>query len=311
MRRRLALLALSLAAFTDGLGKPFSPPTPEERLQAIGDLSTLDSALWPAFLALEDFDPIPTPGENDWLAIHSEPGQSFQDFLADDMPRPDADQRVLYLQPIGRMDRTHIDVTQLADYCHLFFNTKVQLLPDFELDPNEARRRVNEFTGEKQLHAADILEFLQKRRPDDAFAVIAFTLTDLYPSDSWNFVFGLADYRRGVGVFSFARYGDPQTQAALFNERALKVMSHEIGHMYGIKHCVYFRCLMNGSNGLFETDSAPLNLCPVCLRKLHHSAQPDLLERYARLGAFYEQGDMPAAAAFTRKRVRRNLEHGF
>ena len=30
--------------------------------------------------------------------------------------------------------------------------------------------------------------------------------------------------------------------------RACKVMVHEVCHMFGIKHCVYFHCLMNGSN---------------------------------------------------------------
>jgi len=31
-------------------------------------------------------------------------------------------------------------------------------------------------------------------------------MTDLYPRDSWNFVFGLASLRERIGVFSFARY---------------------------------------------------------------------------------------------------------
>jgi len=31
-------------------------------------------------------------------------------------------------------------------------------------------------------------------------------MIDLYPQESWNFVFGEADIKRKVGVFSFARY---------------------------------------------------------------------------------------------------------
>ena len=34
-------------------------------------------------------------------------------------------------------------------------------------------------------------------------------------------------------------------------------MCHEIGHMYGIHHCVFFECLMNGSNHLQEADTGP------------------------------------------------------
>ena len=31
-------------------------------------------------------------------------------------------------------------------------------------------------------------------------------MTDLYPRDEWNYVFGLASIRERTGVFSFARY---------------------------------------------------------------------------------------------------------
>jgi len=50
--------------------------------------------------------------------------------------------------------------------------------------------------------------------------------------------------------------------------RACKTMSHEISHMFGIRHCIYYECLMNGSNKIEEADVKPAWLCPVCLRKL-------------------------------------------
>lgn len=27
---------------------------------------------------------------------------------------------------------------------------------------------------------------------------------------------------------------------------SLRVMNHEIGHMFGVTHCVYYECLMSG-----------------------------------------------------------------
>uniref|UniRef100_A0A2I3HAI8 Archaelysin family metallopeptidase 2 n=1 Tax=Nomascus leucogenys TaxID=61853 RepID=A0A2I3HAI8_NOMLE len=53
----------------------------------------------------------------------------------------------------------------------------------------------------------DILKFLKKKKPEDAFCVVGITMIDLYPRDSWNFVFGQASLTDGVGIFSFARYG--------------------------------------------------------------------------------------------------------
>lgn len=103
--------------------------------------------------------------------------------------------------------------------------------------------------------------------------MICILYDDLYPKDEWNFVFGLASSMKRTGVFSFARYKAPfipeaeDTQNKLLY-RALKVMTHEIGHMFNLKHCIYYKCLMNGSNHFEEFESKPGYLCGICLRKL-------------------------------------------
>ena len=42
-------------------------------------------------------------------------------------------------------------------------------------------------------------------------------------------------------------------------------------HLFGVKHCIYARCVMNGSNHIEEAESRPFVVCPVCLRKVHDS----------------------------------------
>src|SRR5207248_460192 len=128
------------------------------------------------------------------------------------------------------------------------------------------------------------------RLPADAFCVLAITMEDLYPEPSWNFVFGQASLHDRVGVYSFARY-DPafygQSRApgyeALLLRRSCKVLAHETSHMFGLTHCTFFHCLMNGSNHLAESDRRPLHLCPVCLRKLQSSVDFDVFGRYNAL----------------------------
>jgi hypothetical protein len=56
-----------------------------------------------------------------------------------------------------------------------------------------------------------------------------------------------------------------------------------------LAHCIYFKCVMNGSNHLAESDARPLSLCPVCLRKLQHTIGFDVLARYGRLLQFYRK----------------------
>jgi archaemetzincin len=80
-------------------------------------------------------------------------------------------------------------------------------------------------------------------------------------------------------------------------KRCCRVIAHEIGHMAGIGHCIYLRCLMNGSSSLAESDRRPLHLCPIDLRKLQWLVGFEFEERYRRLQQFWrEAGDAHEAA---------------
>ena len=61
-------------------------------------------------------------------------------------------------------------------------------------------------------------------------------------------------------------------------------MMHEVSHMFGLKHCVYYKCLMNGSNSIEESAKKPSSLCCICLHKLFYCLNFDIKERYHRLG---------------------------
>jgi len=138
--------------------------------------------------------------------------------------------------------------------------------------------RTNRMTKRRQILTGDILSLFKTRLPSDAFCLLSITMEDLYPEPSWNFVFGEAAPRERVGVYSFARY-DPAffrqprdaNYRALLLRRSAKVLAHETAHMFGLRHCIYFHCVMNGSNHLEESDARPMHLCPVCLRKLQFS----------------------------------------
>jgi archaemetzincin len=114
-----------------------------------------------------------------------------------------------------------------------------------------------------------------------------------------------------VGVYSFVRYdpmfyGQPPTADSrkLMLRRSSKVLAHETCHMFGIEHCVWFRCLMNGSNHLAESDARPLHLCPVDLRKLQWSIGFDVVERCRRLLDFDRREGFEDEAQWLDKRLR-------
>ena len=270
----------------------FQPPGPEVRRDAVGDLAGLPTNLQRAFAPdAPGFDPIPSPDPHDWLAVHPEPGQTFDQLKASRPNRPTDSRRMIYLQPLGEFaaDRSP-SIETLRQFAAAFFAMEVKALPAVSLDVARITSRRNPHTGGLQILTGDVLDFLKARVPADAFCLLAITMEDLYPEPSWNFVFGQASLRERVGVYSFARYhpafyGEPSATGAetLMLRRSCKVLVHETGHMFGLAHCTFFNCVMNGSNHLAESDRRPLHLCPVCLRKLHWSIGYDVLQRYNAL----------------------------
>lgn len=51
-----------------------------------------------------------------------------------------------------------------------------------------------------------------------------------------------------------------------------------------MKHCIYFTCLMNGSNNYEEASGKIPHICPICLRKLQYELQFDFAERFEARG---------------------------
>ena len=59
--------------------------------------------------------------------------------------------------------------------------------------------------------------------------------------------------------------------------------------MFGIEHCIYFHCLMNGSNNLEQDIASPMEFCPICIRKLQSNIGFDLVKRYEGLAACFKE----------------------
>lgn len=288
----------------------FTPPTSVERTAALGDVSGLPALLRCALEPRQDFEPIPVPGPNDWLANHPEPGQTFDQYVRSQPNRPDEQRRKIYLQRIGDSDRLGFPaLADLARFTAAFFALEAETLPSIDLIQVDATIRSNPASGHLQLLATDIMRLLRTRLPADAFALIGITMVDLYPDPRWNFVFGQASLRDRIGVYSFARYdpefyGEAPATGNLLLRRSCKVLAHETAHMFGILHCIWYRCLINGSNHLAESHARPLHLCPVDLRKLQWNIGFDIMERYRHLLRFHAEAGFDDEVRWLERRIR-------
>ncbi|MGQ9615561.1 MAG: archaemetzincin [Spirochaetota bacterium] len=277
----------------------------------IGSLTDLPPGLRRAFEPGDDFKPVPEPGPHDWLSHHKEPGQTYDEYIKSSPLKPSGMRKILYLQPIGVFTgRQSPSLGTLKTFASKFFALEVRLLTAISMSGHSITTRINRYTGKRQLLTGDILDLLRKMLPVDAFCILAITMEDLYPHPSWNFVFGQASLDERVGVFSFARYdpafyGNGRTPdfEELLLLRSCKVLAHETSHMFGLYHCIYYHCLMNGSNHLGESDARPIHLCPVCLRKLYYSIGFDALDRYRGLAEFYEKVGFEEEARWVFNRI--------
>jgi hypothetical protein len=140
-------------------------------------------------------------------------------------------------------------------------------------------------------------------------------MVDITPGEGWNFVYGQASMSDGVGIFSFARYSAnfrredeerrelDERESVMLLKRSCKTMAHEVGHIFGLRHCIYFHCIMNGNNG---SEYAPLLSCPVCLRKLVSAAGVSdvaVRVRYEKLLAFYSAQGWENESAVLQQRL--------
>lgn len=237
-------------------------------------------------------EPMDRPRPGDWLTEHDERGQTFRQYVSANPVRRTAELHTIRVCRIGHFDEPQNGILDRAiEYLGLFFDVPVRVHRQIPVSaiPQWAKRTHPQW-GDRQLLTTHILyNVLEPDRPNDALAYLALCSRDLWPGDGWNFVFGEADLRRRIGVWSIYRNGYPgQSRQAerLCLRRTLMTAAHEIGHVLTMAHCTAFRCLMNGVNHQAEQDSRPFHLCPVCLRKLLWNLQVEPIPYLRRLNAF-------------------------
>jgi len=77
--------------------------------------------------------------------------------------------------------------------------------------------------------------------------------------------------------------------SALWLARVCRTTAHELGHCFGMDHCVYYACSMQGTASIIEDARQPPYLCPIDLAKVLCATGADVKERYRALLQFCER----------------------
>lgn len=101
--------------------------------------------------------------------------------------------------------------------------------------------------------------------------VLLITEADLYVP-VLTFVFGEAQLNGKHSVVSVCRlheefYSGISDDELLF-QRTIKEILHELGHCFGLLHCIDWDCVMHSSQGIEEVDIKGNFYCKVCARSV-------------------------------------------
>jgi archaemetzincin len=139
-----------------------------------------------------------------------------------------------------------------------------------------------------QWSSTAFLEALLGRVPPDAARLLGVTERDLFVP-VLSFVYGQAQLGGRVAVVSLARlrpefHGLPPAPATLARRAATEAV-HEVGHTFGLVHCLDRRCPMSLSIDLVDLDGKTASPCAACAALLEGSREMRRTRARAQEGA--------------------------
>lgn len=169
----------------------------------------------------------------------------------------------IHLVPVGRIDPAVMAWLALALGDSLKLSCVVR---DTAIDPSDAYH-----PARQQYHSTHILSKLTRLDGDDETKILGVAEVDLF-IPILTFVFGEAQVGHRAAVVSVYRlrqsfYGLPEDEA-LFYERCEKEAIHELGHAFGLVHCLRFECVMHFSNSIEQIDLKSNAFCADCAKFL-------------------------------------------
>jgi archaemetzincin len=120
----------------------------------------------------------------------------------------------------------------------------------------------------------DAIKIIREFEKENSPHTLILTTVDLF-IPIFTFVFGLAKLNGRMGIVSTHRlenryYGLPD-DPELLQERLIKEVIHEFGHLVGLRHCPQFDCVMASSTSADEIDIKTAYYCEACRRRFEEN----------------------------------------
>jgi len=141
----------------------------------------------------------------------------------------------------------------------------------YPVNLEESHIEISEFFDpvRRQYNANKLLKEIDSNSTSESFKNL-FRVDLFIPI--FTYIFGQATYKGNTGIASLYRLRNEQygmkKDDALLLERFRKVVTHEIGHTFGLVHCHIPTCVMWSSTYVEDIDQKRPNLCKKCRKDL-------------------------------------------
>jgi archaemetzincin len=123
----------------------------------------------------------------------------------------------------------------------------------------------------RQYFSTQIIAEAIKLTDEFSGKIILLTDVDIFVP-ALTFVFGEAQLDGKHSVLSVCRLHEEFysgiSNENLLLERMIKEALHELGHNYGLRHCIDWDCVMHSSHGIEEVDIKGNTFCRKCISKV-------------------------------------------
>jgi len=168
----------------------------------------------------------------------------------------------IFLAPV-RFSNSALLSSVKDDLSRIFKETTII---DLDLNIDDAYTKERE-----QYFSTQIISQAIKRTGNLNGKIIILTDVDLY-IPVLTFIFGEAQLNGKHSIVSVCRLHEEFysgiTDEILLKERTLKEVLHELGHNFGLKHCIDWDCVMHSSTSIEEVDIKGNFYCNECKKKI-------------------------------------------
>jgi archaemetzincin len=174
---------------------------------------------------------------------------------------------IVHVQPIGYVNARLVrrSFLKVGDYLPLKITILDRILVDFRC---YARNRM-------QYNATQLLQSIAEQSGSidpDYIKVMGVIDEDLF-NPILSYVFGEARLGKHVGIVSLKRFREEyygrERNTKLMEDRLIKEVLHELGHLYGLVHCQSPRCVMLLSRSIKDVDSKESTFCMSCEKEFY------------------------------------------